>query len=627
MLNKFSLGQIERRISNVGVHFVDVPPSDLSFHQHRVLGKGLTFIPSTHPWTKHNVQSICSGFSELERTLATRHLFATSPDSTGSRERNLKFRVPNPDWYPPVPLPSCVLQYLQDSRRRVQATLRTVAPLFTQSPCAARLANISHQELQAAHELKQHPHLIIKPADKGLGTCVVSTNWYTRNVQLHLNDTAVYKRIPSIPTTQIANALLAMLREPFAKCLTHYELRFISDTARTHRNALFYLIIKVHKTPVVGRPIVSSCRWITANASIWLDAQLQPLLKALPSVLRDSTALIKTLQHTRVDPSDLLITMDVVALYPSIPLDTAIPAVCLYIRLHILDPRRAKLMCILLEFVLRNNFFAYGDTYWHQLRGTAMGTSVACCFANLYIYTLEQRMRAEHPTLCTPTRMLKRFIDDSFMIWHGTAAQFLLYLHAFNNLCPSINCTYYMSSTAVDFLDITIFKASAEHIGSLYTRLFEKTLNKYLPPLHFSAHPKHALTAFISGELIRYTRVCSLESDFIAARHRFRYRLQARGYPNAFINTAYAKVQYTDRHKYLYINTPKQVNVGLLPFKLQYTPVMHLLKIGSCLKTTHDISLLHHPLYRHLFTTQPTITYSMPPSLGSKLISTAQVKP
>ena len=43
----------------------------------------------------------------------------------------------------------------------------------------------------------------------------------------------------------------------------------------------------------------------------------------------------------------------------------------------------------LLEWVLTNNFIVFGDTYWLQIKGTAMGTPVAVTFANIYLGMLE----------------------------------------------------------------------------------------------------------------------------------------------------------------------------------------------------------------------------------------------
>jgi hypothetical protein len=110
-----------------------------------------------------------------------------------------------------------------------------------------------------------------------------------------------------------------------------------------------------------------------------------------------------------------------VSLYPSIPLVEGLQAAAIFLRTHL--PLEADFLISLLDFVLHNNYFFYGDTMYHQIRGTAMGTSVAVCFANIFVHSLEERMRTLHPFLFNLFRYYKRYIDDTFGIFTGTRAQ------------------------------------------------------------------------------------------------------------------------------------------------------------------------------------------------------------
>ncbi|KAJ7271219.1 hypothetical protein C8J57DRAFT_1065223, partial [Mycena rebaudengoi] len=47
------------------------------------------------------------------------------------------------------------------------------------------------------------------------------------------------------------------------------------------------------------------------------------------------------------------------------------------------------------------------------------------------------------------------------------------------------------------------------------------------------------------GELIRYVRICSVESDFAKFRTEFAKRLSARGYPGRWLRDVFEEIDYT----------------------------------------------------------------------------------
>jgi len=79
----------------------------------------------------------------------------------------------------------------------------------------------------------------------------------------------------------------------------------------------FYLLYKIHKTPIKTFPVVSDCASVTHSLGKKVDMMLQPLfVQDLSSFFKDSFKLKKTLATIIVPPrASLLTVMQSVSVY------------------------------------------------------------------------------------------------------------------------------------------------------------------------------------------------------------------------------------------------------------------------------------------------------------------------
>ena len=118
-----------------------------------------------------------------------------------------------------------------------------------------------------------------------------------------------------------------------------------------------YLLPKIHKqlSNVPGGPIISSGVAPTEKVSKFLDSHMQPIMRKGWSYIKDSQDFInKSRKLGKIPDNAILVTADVVGLYPSIPHNVGLRALK-----EALDKREQKKiptedLLQMTEFVLKN---------------------------------------------------------------------------------------------------------------------------------------------------------------------------------------------------------------------------------------------------------------------------------
>lgn len=205
----------------------------------------------------------------------------------------------------------------------------------------------------------------------------------------------------------------------------------------------------------------------------------------------------------------------------------------------------------LAEVVMESNCFRFGNKFFHQIKGIAMGTACAPAFANVALGMLECQVK--DIVNCTKRKdglvLYLRYIDDILVVFKGSKTACETYLDSLSSKLKPYNVSWEISSTSqrTSFLDIEFFFEGRLGALGLQSRVFRKKLNKHQYIPWSSAHPITVKKAFVKAELTRFMVISSTQILFEERRKEFMEALGRRGYPSDILRIWKKQVCYEDR--------------------------------------------------------------------------------
>ena len=227
-------------------------------------------------------------------------------------------------------------------------------------------------------------NIVIKKADRGSCVVIWDRNDYITEVESQLKNKIVYKKV-SFQKDMLcelvtkSNGLFKDLSH--SGCITEKELKYFSYEYKKITNlGKLYLLPKIHKRleNVPGRPVMSSCGTPTEKVSEFLDYRLKPVMQTSQSYIKDSGDFLKKIKNLGSLPENaILVTADVVDLYPSRPHETGLQALKEELENRNHKEISTDKLLKMVQFVLKNNFFEFNNDVFQQLSGTAIRTKFA----------------------------------------------------------------------------------------------------------------------------------------------------------------------------------------------------------------------------------------------------------
>jgi hypothetical protein len=390
--------------------------------------------------------------------------------------------------------------------------------------------NLNKLQNKTLKQLQNNNNFIIKPSDKNLGPAILNTDDYINMVLKEHLLTPAYSQLSKETALSQLSSTQSHLKNLINsnKCyLTLAEFTYFQRGFKLkHRIPLFYGLPKVHKSPVTLRPVVSCIGSFASIFSTWLDFKMKDMLPYINSYTKNSFSILEDLKDITLPTGALLFTADATSMYTNITTHIGLQNVKQLMDLHLPNSYPKELVLNTLESIMNNNIFMFGDTFWLQTSGTAMGTPVACSYATISYGNHENTQIL--PNFKSNLFYYRRYIDDILGIWlpsnnnESTWMNFKSMLNSFGSLKWVISNL----NTTVNILDLNITINSTNKI-EISTFQKEMNLHLYIPPS--SAHPPSCLKGLIIGELLRYKKQNNKE-DFVKIATSFLERMAARGH-------------------------------------------------------------------------------------------------
>ena len=427
-----------------------------------------------------------------------------------------------------------------------------------------RAQNMSNQEKTALRKLRlnKNVNVVINDTDKNVGPACADKTEVIEECRRQLYEKKVYNQL----TQEEANQLIRVIKKHLSNIVNKHAIRgncskreseFLLSNLNKFNIPHFYIIWKILKNPIVGRPIVAGYNWILTPASIFVGHYLKKFCNKFDTILLDSLSLVKILEKEQFDSDCYLFTVDFKSLYTNIPVQHAIELMKELVNEYRDVISNADFVIDLLELVLDNSLLEFHGEYFQQIFGIIMGTNVAPILANLYLAKLEKILKEKtknDPMLVWPI-LFRRYIDDGFGITKGSKTNVEYWISEFNKLVESIVIDKFKYGSKVEYMDLVIYKGNRFYEKGFFDiKVYQKEQNLYAYIPQKSNHRRHTIKNYVLNELKRYIKYNSEKLNFLKLRNKFFDRLRNRGFRKYTLSKLFSAVKYSSRNKLLATN-------------------------------------------------------------------------
>ena len=292
--------------------------------------------------------------------------------------------------------------------------------------------------------------------------------------------------------------------------------------------ASLYCLPKIHKNPVAMRPISSNVCTPSEKMAAWLVDEMRNYPVTQGKSVKNSVDLVDQIKDLEIRRSEILVSFDVTALFPSVPVTDALSSLREHLERKRVPPNHVDAYLSVAKLCMKQNVFSFRGKFYKQTFGLSMGSKLSPLLAELFMSDFETNAQKQKGF----PRIWKRYVDDIFaLVRERDLPQTLIML---NSLHSSINFTVEKENEGkLPFLDLLISK---KEDNTLSFGIYRKptSTDRYITAdsNHFGAQKQAAFHSMAH----RLHSIPMEKEEFETEIHKIRQAAVQNGYDHSFVN-------------------------------------------------------------------------------------------
>lgn len=362
---------------------------------------------------------------------------------------------------------------------------RATASRIIEEMGSSRTRNGNTRERKIIKELKEKPVYYVK-ADKGNTLVILDQEDYDQRMSNKINE-GPYKELRNDPLPDLVKRVDKTLKE-CKQVIGNNKLKATNPILPRIKG-----LPKIHKPGNEMREIVSAEGSPTHRLAKWLLQQFQGLgQQSGTTAVKNTKNFTQHLQSMeQLDADEIMVSFDVKALFPSIPVKEAISILEDWLKQQLPGPLggvRTKQYIKLTKLCMEENFFTFRGKYFKQLKGAPMGNPLSPFISEVFMTKLESDLASQS----LMPRFWKRYVDDIFAVIKKENLQTTV--DNLNGLHGNIKFTVETEKEGrLPFLDILLIRRQ----GNLELEIYRKPTDTYRVIPNTSNHAyQHKMASF-----------------------------------------------------------------------------------------------------------------------------------